>query len=360
MRVHAAPFDGSPHQRHDVNGAGPRLLTAAFALASAAFCASCGGPQNILAPGGPAARRLADAGWLVLITFSVVTLVMWGLIGWLALRRKGTLAEHAPWDAGGGMRWIAVGGMTIPIVVLGVIFVVTLQTMAAFPMGDNEMNAPPPLLRIIGHQWWWELQYLDPDGPQVVVTANEIHIPAGRPVDIELQSIDVIHSFWVPELHGKVDLIPGKVNRIRVQADGPQTFRGECAEFCGPQHSKMILLVRADAPRDFEAWVARESAAAQMPMTPEAVHGEQLFLSKACVLCHTVRGTGAHGMVGPDLTHVGRRRRIAANAFDNNTANLSAWVTHAQTLKPYAKMPNLSVFTGEELRDVVAYLQGLD
>jgi cytochrome c oxidase subunit II len=329
--------------------------TAAVALA----CGACGGPQNMRAPGGPAARRLADAGWFVLITFSIVTVVMWVLIGWLALRRRGTLAEHAPWDAGGGMRWVTVGGMTIPIIVLAVIFVVTLRTMSAFPMGDNEMHGPAPMLRIIGHQWWWELQYLVGGETQRVVTANEIHIPAGQPVDIELQTADVIHSFWVPELHGKVDLLPGKVNRIRVQADRPQTFRGECAEYCGPQHARMILLVQADAPADFQAWLRHQGQEALAPTAPDTAHGQQLVMSSACVLCHTIRGTGAQGRVGPDLTHIASRRRIAANAFDNNRANLTAWVTHAQSLKPYAKMPNLTVFTGAELTDLVSYLQTL-
>jgi len=315
--------------------------------------------QNIFAPGGPAARTLADAGWFVLVTFSIVTVVMWILILWLALRRKGTLAEHAPWDAGGGMAWVTIGGFTIPVIILAVMFVVTLKTMAAFPMGDDEMHAPPPMLRVVGHQSWWELQYEIGGETKQVITANEIHIPAGRPVDIELRTVDVIHSFWVPELHGKVDLLPGRVNRIRVQADRPQTFRGECAEFCGPQHANMILLVQADAPADFARWLEAQRADAAPPATPDAAHGQQLVMSHACVLCHTIRGTDAHGMVGPDLTHLASRRRIAGNELENNTANLSAWVTHAQALKPYAKMPNLSVFTGDELRDVVAYLQTL-
>lgn len=325
----------------------------------AALAAACGGSQNMLAPGGPAARRLADVGWLVLITFSAISVVMWLLILWLAVRRRGTLLEHAPWDAGGGMRWVTIGGFTIPTLILAVFFVVTLQTMSAFPMGDNELHAPPPMLRVIGHQWWWELQYVIGGETQRVVAANEIHIPAGQPVDIELQTADVIHSFWVPELHGKVDLLPGQRNRIRVQADRPQLFRGECAEFCGPQHANMILVVQADAPADFEQWLAHQRADAIVPATAATLHGQQLVQAQACGLCHTIRGGLVRGSVGPDLTHVGSRHRIAGNELDNTTANLAAWVTHAQSLKPSAKMPNLSVFTGDELRDVVAYLQSL-
>jgi cytochrome c oxidase subunit 2 len=313
----------------------------------------------MLAPGGPAARELADAGWFVLIVFSAVTVVMWLLILWLALRRRGTLAEHAPWDAHEDTRWLTIGGFAIPTVILSVMFIVTLKTMAAFPMDDNEMHAPPPMVRVVGHQWWWEIQYLVGGETQRVVSANEIHIPSGVPVDIELRTADVIHSFWVPELHGKVDLVPGRVNRIRVQADRPQTFRGECAEFCGTQHANMILLVQSDTPETFRQWLAAQRRDASPPSSAETARGEQLVLSQACVLCHTIRGTNAHGAVGPDLTHIGSRRGLAANELANNTANLSAWVTHAQALKPSAKMPNLSVFSGEDLRDVVAYLQSL-
>ena len=334
-------------------------VRAGLAAAAALGAASCGGPQNMLAPGGPAARELAEAGWFVLIVFSVVSVVMWALILWLALRKRGTLAEHAPWNAPEDTRWLTIGGFAIPTIILAIMFIVTLKTMAAFPMGDNEMHAPPPMLRVVGHQWWWELQYLVGGETHRVVTANEIHIPSGQPVDIELVSADVIHSFWVPELHGKVDLVPGHVNRIRVQADRPQTFRGECAEFCGVQHANMILLVQADAPDAFRAWLAGQANDAVAPSAADVMHGQQLVLSQACVLCHTIRGTGAHGVVGPDLTHLASRRRIAGNELANNTANLSAWVTHAQSLKPSAQMPNLSVFTGEELRDVVAYLETL-
>jgi cytochrome c oxidase subunit II len=336
-----------------------RSVCAALVVAAAIGSMSCGGPQNMLAPGGPAARELADAGWFVLIVFSVVSIVMWGLILWLALRKRGTLAEHAAWNAPEDTRWVTIGGFAIPTVILAVMFVVTLKTMAAFPMGDNEMHAPPPMLRVVGHQWWWELQYLVGGETHRVVTANEIHIPSGQPVDIELVSADVIHSFWVPELHGKVDLVPGHVNRIRVQADRPQTFRGECAEFCGVQHANMILLVQAEAPDVFRAWLAGQASDAVAPVAADVTHGQQLVLSGACVLCHTIRGTGAHGVIGPDLTHLASRRRIAGNELANNTANLSAWVTHAQSLKPSAQMPNLSVFNGEELHDVVAYLETL-
>jgi cytochrome c oxidase subunit 2 len=326
---------------------------------------------HILDPVGPAARQIADLGWFVLIAFSFTSLIMWGLLGWVAMRRTGSFAEHAPWYVGGGKPWIVVGGIVIPMTVLAVIFVMGLRVMSAFPLNGGGSHGgaahaetmgarePRPSIRILGHQWWWEIQYLNDDASQQVLTANEIHIPAGRPVDIELVSRDVIHSFWVPQLHGKVDLVPGLVNRVRIQSDRPGLFPGECSEFCGVQHAHMLLLVSADAMPDFEGWLAQQREPAHVPETRSAERGQQVFLTKQCVLCHTIRGTDAHGLVGPDLTHIGSRRAIGANAFWNNTANLAAWATHAQSLKPGVQMPDITAFTGEELLALVEYLQQL-
>jgi cytochrome c oxidase subunit 2 len=315
--------------------------------------------ENILFPGGPAARSLADLGWWVLGTFVLVSVVMWVLLGWVALRRRGTLLEHAPWNTGGGQSWILIGGFAIPAVILGVVFVSSLRVMTAFPMGDGEPALPPPSIQVIGHQWWWEVRYTMDDLHEQVTTANEIHIPAGRPIDIELQSRDVIHSFWVPELHGKVDMVPGLVNRIRLQADAPRWFRGQCSEYCGPQHAHMMLLVESQAPADFDAWLAHERSEAPSPSAPDAVLGQEIFMRSACALCHTIRGTAARATVGPDLTHLAARRGLAANSLPNDTASLAAWITHAQSLKPSAQMPNITAFSGVELRALVAYLQTL-
>src|SRR4029079_2450118 len=254
-------------------------------------------------------------------------------------RRRGTLLEHLPWDAPGDRRWIVIGGFTIPVIVLSTIFVVMLRSMAAFPMGDGEMSLKPADVHVTGHQWWWEIEYTEGGVDGHVVTANELHIPTGRPVDIELRAHDVIHSFWVPRLHGKVDLVPGLVNRIRIQADRAGVYRGECAEYCGPQHAHMILLVQSDSPSDFDGWLAHQRQPAAAPAGAAAQRGQQVFMNNACSLCHTVRGTTARGLVGPDLTHIGSRKGLAANAYPNTTAYLAAWVTHAQSLKPNAQMP---------------------
>jgi cytochrome c oxidase subunit 2 len=216
-----------------------------------------------------------------------------------------------------------------------------------------------PDIVVIGHQWWWEVHYLagSPDGE--FTTANEIHIPAHRPVGIELRSRDVMHSFWVPGLHGKVDLIPGFPNFIRIEAGSAGNYRGQCAEYCGAQHAHMRLLVVAQEPDEYQAWLRQQRQPASEPTSPDAVAGEQAFLSGPCSLCHQIRGTVAGGTVAPDLTHIASRQNIAGNSFPNNTSYLEAWVTHAQSLKPEALMPDLTQFNGKQLRDLVTYLQQL-
>jgi cytochrome c oxidase subunit 2 len=337
-----------------------RLLLGFLSMAAAATLAACRGVQPMLAPGGPQAHSIARLGWFILITFSAVTVIMWVLIFWVAARRRGTLAEHAPYDAPSDKRWMIIGGFLVPTIILCTIFVLTLNTMKAFPMGDNEMHAGPPTITITGHQWWWEIEYhIGPDVSAHVLDANELHIPAGQPIDIRLRTHDVIHSFWVPRLHGKVDMMPGYDNRIRIQADQPGWYRGECGEYCGPQHAHMILLVDVQPKAEFDAWLAQARQPAAAPASAEAARGEQVFMTSACVLCHTIRGTGARGNVGPDLTHIGSRRGLAANTYPNSRGFIDGWVTHAQTMKPDSQMPNITAFTGDELRALVTYLEGL-
>ncbi len=327
------------------------------AIALFALPSVVGAQQGILSPGGPAGQKLTDLGWFVLWLSIGVAVVMWFLIGMLLTRPRGTLLEHAPADAGGGQNWILYGGFLFPAVVLMAMYVVGLNAMSEFPL--NKGMQTPAQIRIVGHQWWWEEHYLYGPVHDHFVTANEVHIPVGKPVDIDLTSDDVIHSFWVPALHGKVDLIPGNMNRIRIEASHPGIFRGQCAEYCGEEHARMALLVVAQTPQDFEKWLERSRQPGVAPANPEQIAGEQVFMSGACSLCHTVDGTLAHGSVGPNLTHIGSRHKIAANWMDNDTANLSAWVTHARSLKPGVVMPNLSEFNGDQLRELVAYLQSL-
>ncbi len=319
----------------------------------------CQRAQSSLYSAGPAAHRIAGMQWLLVILFLVITLIMWVLIAWAATTRRGTLEEHAPVDIGGGQGWIAIGGMLIPFIVLFVLFLLGLKLLASFPIADPQQANTKPEILIIAHQWWWEVHYLNDQPYLQATTANEIHIPTNRPVTLELESQDVIHSFWVPALHGKVDLIPGHPNYIRIEASHAGAFQGQCAEYCGAQHAHMRLLVIAQEPDEYQAWLDLQRKPAAPPTTQEAVDGEKIFLAGPCSMCHSVRGTLAGGRVAPDLTHIGSRRFIAANSYPNNNAYLEAWVTHAQSLKPDAEMPNLTQFNGQQLRDLVAYLRQL-
>jgi cytochrome c oxidase subunit 2 len=322
----------------------------------AGIARSAGAAPHVLSPAGPAAARIAQLGFWVLVCFAIVSVVMWLLIFWVGLRRRGTFDEHASWQTEDGRLFIYVGGIAIPAITLAIVFIATLHTMAAFPMADHGDDAS---IRIVGHQWWWEVQYLADDAGPAFTTANEVHVPAGTPVTIELRSADVIHSFWIPQLHGKVDLVPGVVNHIRIQASEPGVYTGQCAEYCGPEHGKMRLVVMADAPADFAAWAANQRAEARTPTTPAATRGRDVFMSAQCALCHSIRGTTARGGVGPDLTHFASRRGLAANSYERNAGTLAAWVVHAQVLKPDAKMPDIGGLSSDDVGALVAYLQSL-
>lgn len=326
----------------------------------------CGSVQSTFDAHGPAAHQIAGLSWFMTVLFLGITLIMWVLIGYAFYRRRGTLEEHAPIHESGGQMWIVVGGIAVPLIVLTVLFVLGLQLLRDFPIhgmhGANHaqmQRSMKPDIRIIGHQWWWEIEYLNDDPSLQFTTANELHIPAHRTVNIEVETRDVMHSFWIPALHGKVDLIPGQANYIRLEASAAGTFSGQCAEFCGAQHAHMRLLAIAQEPDEYEAWMAAQRKPGVEPTSADAVAGEQEFLSGPCALCHRVRGTVAGGTVAPDLTHIGSRQLIAANSYLNNDAYLEAWITHAQSLKPGALMPNLTQFSGEQLHDLVAYLRQL-
>ena len=328
----------------------------------------CSTLQSTFNAHGPASEQIARMSWFMTALFLVVTVVMWALIAWGFAKRRGNLAEHEPIDSGGGQAWIAIGGLAVPLLILTVIFVLGLRLLVAFPIHGNQggmdgMNAAMPAMKpdilITGHQWWWGVQYLASAPDEEFTTANEIHIPTGRSVNIELESQDVIHSFWVPSLHGKVDLIPGLPNFIRIEASEPGNYQGQCAEYCGAQHAHMRLLVVAQAPDEYAAWQEQQRKPAPEPASQDAIAGEQLFLAGPCSLCHQIRGTIAGGRVAPDLTHIASRRFIAGNSFPNNDAYLEAWVTHAQSLKPEALMPDLTQFSGVQLRQLVAYLRQL-
>jgi cytochrome c oxidase subunit 2 len=337
-----------------------KLLRGLLPLAMAALLlGGCERRQNFLYTGGRGAASIAWLSWSVFITFAVVTIVMWVLILWSILRRRGSFDTHEPVDAGGGHAWMAIGGFAIPLVILSAFFVLSLRGMAEFPMHEDheDHNGAAPEIRVIGHQWWWEVQYVGGPPDRRFTTANEIHVPVGIPVNMALETADVLHSFWVPKLQGKVDMVPGYVNNLRLEADHEGTYRGQCSQYCGAQHAHMAVIVVAQQPKDYEAWRARMAQPAAEPSTPEETRGQEVFLSGPCANCHMVRGTAAGGTVAPDLTHIAARQGLAANAFPNDKADLEAWITHAQSLKPEVAMPNITQFNGEDLRAMVAYLE---
>jgi cytochrome c oxidase subunit 2 len=210
-------------------------------------------------------------------------------------------------------------------------------------------------IEVIGHQWWWEVRYPE----QQLVTANEIHIPVGQPVTLKLTSADVIHSFWVPELHGKRDLIPGRVNDFWLQADEAGDYWGLCAEFCGTQHAKMLFVLVAEPPEMFEQWVAAQQTAAAEPTDTLTQQGFDIFMEAECGTCHQIRGTPASGDFGPDLTHFASRLTLGAGAARNTRGTLAGWVVDPHGIKPGNLMPSSDV-SGKDLQPLLAYLESLE
>jgi cytochrome c oxidase subunit 2 len=341
--------------------------TCGVSLVATLALEGCESAQSTFDAHGPAAVRIGHLEWLMTVLFVVITVIMWVLFGFAFYRRRGTLAEHEPIETSGGEAWIAIGGLAIPLAVLTVLFVLGLGLLRDFPIhgmhGANMQGAMArsmkPDILIVGHQWWWEIHYLSDDPSQEVVTANELHLPAGKPINIRLETRDVMHSFWVPALHGKVDLIPGQPNYLRVIASQPGQYFGQCAEYCGEEHARMRILAIVQPPDEYEAWLDAQRKPAAEPTSDQAKAGEKLFLGGPCSNCHEVRGSSAGGTVAPDLTHIGSRQMIASDMYRNNDGYLEAWITHAQSLKPGCLMPNITQFSGPQLQDLIAYLRQL-
>jgi cytochrome c oxidase subunit 2 len=273
----------------------------------------------------------------------------------LALAAWALVARPERWRGGRG--FIMAGGAALPVLVLSALLVYELRIMPGMSAHGVQGG-----LRIVvtGKMWWWEVRYLDEEGQPVAISANEIVIPTGRPVALELSSTDVIHSLWIPSLAGKMDMIPGRVNHARLEAERPGVYRAQCAEYCGGQHARMALIVVARQPGEFEDWLAREAAPASEPASEEARRGRDVFLATGCGACHRVRGTAAEGAIGPDLTHLASRRTIGAGMLPNNRGALAGWVANAQALKPGIKMPSFEILDGESLRALATYLESLE
>ncbi len=311
---------------------------------------------NIFKPLASPAEWESSLGWFVIAIATGIFLVVGGLIAFTIFRfrrRPGDDTHQEPPQVYGSNQ-IEVAWTVIPILIVFILMGVTARVIASV------QNASPPKqalkVRMIGHQWWWEVVYPD----YGVVTANEVHVPASSDgkmaTYLELQSADVIHSFWVPQLSGKTDLIPNRTNYMWIDPREPGVYLGNCAEYCGTQHANMLLRVIAQAPADFQKWIAGQ----QKPAAQDAgvAPGQAMYGSLACVNCHTIRGTQSLGKFGPDLTHLMDRQTIGAGVMPNNAKNLRTWVNDPQDPKPGCFMPSMKL-TDEQLGQVVEYLQSL-
>ncbi len=307
------------------------------------------GIQSALDPKGPQAVGLSELSWVLIIGAAVVFVAVLAIAGYAAFAPRERARRLS------SRRLILGGGLAFPLIVLTTLLVYTLIRTGAML---RAAEPPQVRIRVTGEQWWWRVAYLDAAGKPDVITANEILLPAGRPVEIVLDSADVIHSFWLPNLAGKVDMIPGRTNRLRLTAAETGVYRGQCAEYCGGPHAFMAFLVVVETPERFSAWLERQREPASAPAAELAVAGQRLFLAR-CAACHTVRGTGAEGRLGPDLTHVGARRTIAAGMLANNAGTLAGWIAASQQVKPGNLMPSFEDFSGPELRALANYLSAL-
>jgi cytochrome c oxidase subunit 2 len=303
--------------------------------------------QSVLHPAGPDAVIIGQFAWVM---FGAGALIFVAVMALLALGLRGGPRPVRP------MRWIAGAGVLFPLVVLSALLAWSTWRSAQLTVQSSQQSLA---ISVTAKMWWWEVRYHDKASGREVVTANEIHIPAGRPVYLGLTTSDVIHSLWVPALGGKKDMVPGRVTGLTLHADKPGTYRGQCAEYCGEQHARMALHVVAEAPRDFDAWLARQLLPAAPPNDAVLARGRQAFIDQRCSACHTIRGVAGESRLGPDLTHVGSRLHIAAGTLRNHRGTLAGWIADPQAIKPGARMPAAADIDGETLHALATYLEHL-
>lgn len=313
--------------------------------------AAAAAPQSALHPAGTGAEQIAELFWRM----GGGALVIWVLVITIAV--YAARSRPATKDRVAG--WLIVGGGVIfPTVVLGGLLIYSLPL-------TSQLRAPDDIkirVAVSGEQWWWRVRYLAPLQSKtgaVVESANEIRLPAGEWVEFTLTSPDVIHSFWIPSLGGKIDMIPGRTTTLVLEPIKPGVYRGACAEYCGTSHALMKFMVMVTDPVEFEHWLERQAKHAEPAVEPLARQGQQAFLMNGCGACHTIRGTDADGKVGPDLTHVGGRLSLGAAVLPNNPEAFVQWIGHTDQVKPDVKMPAFGMLTPEELTAIAAYLSGL-
>lgn len=322
---------------------GPRALPL-VAVAVAVTLGGCARPAA-LDPHGPGAARITDLWWAMFWLASAIYVGVMAFIAVALFRRRGATPGPVA-----GSRFIVAGGVVLPSVVLLLLFFLTLRALDASATRETAFT-----IQVTGRQYWWEVRY----PASGVVTANEIRIPVGQPVRLELTSDDVVHNLWVPELLGKFDLIPGKTNVTWIQADRPGTFNGICAEYCGIQHAKMRFVVVAESPEQYAAWLEGQRQPAAAPTDPLRLRGQQAFRAADCGTCHTIAGVNTAARVGPDLTHLASRRTLGAGTLPNTRGNLAGWILNPQSIKPGNTMPPTAL-SGEDLQALLAYLESLE
>jgi cytochrome c oxidase subunit 2 len=325
------------------------LLLPAIAGVLGTFLTGCSGVQSALDPAGLGAERIATLFWCMAGGATLIWLIVVGAAVYaIGIRQR----AHSPQS----MRLLIIGaGTLVPTLVLAGLLGYGLSMLPGLlePAPEGSLR-----IRISGEQWWWRVEYRPPDAEPVTL-ANEIRLPVGEPVEFILSSPDVIHSFWIPSLGGKVDMIPGRVTRLTLQPTRTGVLRGVCAEFCGDSHALMAFEVVVLEKPAFEAWLAHERTAAAAPATTLALAGRDVFLGTGCGACHTVRGTPADGVIGPDLTHIGSRRTLAAGVLPNNAETMARWLIDPAGVKPGVLMPHFGMLPPDEITALAAYLEAL-
>jgi cytochrome c oxidase subunit II len=309
--------------------------------------------SSIFRPSSPEAHSIYDLTFGVTILCAVIFTLVVGLIAYACVKFRSKPDSPEP-KQDHGNTWLETLWTATPFLTLVVVMVFTIRTMIA---SSPSATSGKPDLIVVGHQWWWEARYPMGDGSEAV-TANEIHIPVGKKLLLELRAADVIHDFWVPDLGRKIDAIPGQPNQIWLEADHKGTFLGFCAEFCGGSHAWMQIRVMADEEQDYKAWLTRQAAPALIPQSASAKRGLELFRSNTCVNCHQVSGISTAIQIGPDLSHLGARETLVAGALQNNPADISRWLINPDRIKPGAHMPKFG-FRKDELDDLSSFLESL-
>jgi cytochrome c oxidase subunit 2 len=325
------------------------------------FLCGCQGQQSALDPVGEQARRIDGLWWLLFFVTAAIYVIVLALTIVAAGRRdRRDSVTDAPVETLDPLRERKMGrfvgaGVAITVAILFIFLIADFSTGKAMHAMENEHALT---IEVTGHRWWWEVKYKDDIPGNIVVTANEIHLPINTPVKFELKSTDVIHSFWAPNFNGKKDAIPGHSSAVWFRATRAGEFRGQCAEYCGYQHAHMRFVLIAESREDFERWRREAGQPAREPTSDVEKLGQQKFLSGTCVMCHTIAGTVASATVGPSLTHVGSRHFIGAASFENQPAMLRAWILNPQHFKPGVIMPQQTL-TAEEVEGLAAYLGSL-